>query len=194
MSPRRMWLLAFAAGFVILLAFPTDHAHAQGNLPAPWNVPWNAPGAAVPLAPASSPPSYCTQASRQPETAEDSQVVATGWWLSSSYVSNGSITVVIASSDFGGMCQPSNNQGFVFIDGIFAGALAPFVTGPAEGTPLVKVDGPNFIWATFTLLQAGDLFCCPSRLLGVSYSIDRSSGLPVLVATGINTMTVTYNQ
>jgi hypothetical protein len=117
--------------------------------------------------------------------------VAAGWWLSSSYVSGGGITIVVASSDYGGMCQAANSHGFLFVNDVFAGTLAPFGTGPNEGTPLVKVDHPSFIWATFALLQAGDPFCCPSRVVDVSYAIDSSSGWPVLQVTSVTTATLT---
>jgi hypothetical protein len=120
--------------------------------------------------------------------------VAAGWRLSSGYVSGGGITVVIASNGYGGMCLPANNYGFVFDDGVFAGTLAPFGTGPDQGPPRVSVDSQRFIMATFAAFQAGDPFCCPSREIDVSYTIDRSSGLPVLQVTSVMMETITYDR
>lgn len=196
MPHGRAWSVVLAAGLGLVLAAGGRQARAEGSFPAPWNVPWNVPGAAIPLAPSTTgpPPPYCTAMQRPPETDEDAQVVAAGWWLSSGYVSGRGITVVFAASDYGGMCQPAGNQEFVFAGGVFVGTLSPFGTGPDEGPPLIKVNSPDFLWATFLFLAAGDAFCCPSRVNNVAYGIDRSSGVPVLRVTSVGMATLTYNR
>lgn len=189
-APRAIATLLATLG--LLLAIGGHHARAQAGVPAPWNTPWNTPGGSVPLAPASSstPPTYCAAAAatpRPPETDADAQVAAAGWWLNGGYLSGWGTTVVFAASGYGGMCQPDNNQEFVFIDGVFVGTLAPFTLGPEEGPPRVYLSGPDSVSATFPVYATRDPLCCPSSMADVQYGIDGSSGAPVLTVLSVNT-------
>jgi hypothetical protein len=184
---RTRLTVALVLALALLLPSVGQAATTQPDIPSPWNTAWNTAGMAVPLAvdPATSAEIHCCGSPllglRSPETDEDAQVAAADWWLSGGYLGGWGVTVVFGASSAGGMGQPAGNQAFVFVDDVFAGTMAPFGTGPDEGPPDVRLLSPNSLSATFHFFAAGDLFCCPSIVIDVLYSIDDSSGMPVLV-------------
>lgn len=98
--------------------------------------PWNVPGQAIPTVPtALTPvPDLCAPYVRPAETPEDAQVAAQGWRLYSASQRGWGIVLVGGFVAFDGMCRPVVYQQFVFVDGDFAGTLAP-------GTMLPRTDG-----------------------------------------------------
>jgi len=136
----------------------------------------------------------CVASQRPPETDEDQQVVAAGWRLLGGYVSGWGMKVVLATSDYSGMCQPLGYQEFVFVDAVFAGTVAPAPMGPRQDggldiTSSATISGPDTLGGvTFGRRLAGDSFCCTSGRNGATYTIDRSNGVPVLLVTEVYTL------
>jgi hypothetical protein len=180
-----IWLLAVVA----LVALPHT-VRADGSwLDASPPVQWNQPGMALPTAPAGSNlDPRCLMTSRPVETDEDSAVVNAGWYLVGAYQSGWGIRIVLGASDFDGMCRPFGFQAFAFVDGAFAGTLSPEpMNSRSDGvlTTMQLQDGG--ITAQFSRYAPSDPLCCPSANSIASYTIDRSSKLPVVVLTGSST-------
>jgi LppP/LprE lipoprotein len=176
---------------VICCAFgvtPASAALAPGpgawlETPAPAN--WNSPGAAVPTAP----PPYgdidprCGAQERTSESPEEDQVVAAGWRLFNAARVGWGVWVVDGLVDYDGMCRPNQFQGFVFVDGQFAGTISPApMDSRTDGSGRVlDVRGPGLLTGQFVRYTATDALCCPSSIFTVEYTADRSGNAPVLV-------------
>jgi hypothetical protein len=148
---------------------------------------WNSAGMAIPQAPAanaSGNDSFCAGQQRPPETASDVQLASAGWRLFGVYEGGWGVQVVGAQSDEDGMCRPTGYQYFVFVNGTFAGTIAPVPmdsrTDGAGGRPFISGAGTQ-LTANFTRYTATDPLCCPSSSTEVTYHIDTSGGSPVLV-------------
>lgn len=154
---------------------------------------FNTAGAAIPRSPASSgeifPP--CRTQERTAAGAEESQIAGAGWRLISSWPAQrtGNLTVVMATSDYDGMCRPMAFNGFAFADGRFAGTLAPApmdsrADGVLSGLPqLLPNEG---LAATFQRYAPTDPACCPSRPSArVTYRLGGAAGARVLVPVAI---------
>lgn len=185
-------LLAITVCAVLLLG-ATPVATADGSwLDAEQPAVWNSAGMPPPPGPppaelASIDPRCLTQA-RWPETEEDDAVVAAGWLLSGAYQSGWGMRIITAAGGFDGMCRPLGYQGFVFVDGQFAGTLSPVAmnsrTDGAAGNPTIS--GADRIVATFSRYADTDPLCCPSRLTYAAFRIDRSAGAPVLQLSSVS--------
>jgi len=193
----RARVLAVVAGLGLVFAGDFRVAHADGIwLDQRPVVNWNTPGASVPTAPLPTFPeeAQCVAAQRPPETNEDQQVVAAGWGLLGGYASGWGMKVIVATSDYSGMCQPLGYQEFVFVDAVFAGTVAPAPMGPRQDggldiTSSATISGPDTLGGvTFGRRLAGDSFCCTSGRNGATYTIDRSNGGPVLLVTEVYTL------
>jgi hypothetical protein len=145
---------------------------------------WNTPGMAIPTAPkpnAALDP-RCTERERPAETDEDKALVAKGWRLFSSYQSGWGVTLIAALSDYDGMCRPFGYQFFVFVDGAFAGTIAPEpmnsrFDGAADDVNLWYKDQ---LGAEFRRYAPDDPLCCPSSSTSVQYTIEQTADGPVL--------------
>ena len=149
---------------------------------------WNTPGMAVPAAPLidGNPDPRCTQRDRPPETEEDRALVAAGWRLFLPYQRGWGVTVLAALAASDGMCRPIGYQWFVFVDGVFAGTVAPQpmnarTDGAGQDVHLWFADQLS---AEFVRYAPTDPLCCPSGgTTTVEYRIDRGAAGPVLVPT-----------
>lgn len=156
-------------------------------------VPWNQPRMAVPTAPTHQPLSAttpnCLGTVRPPQSDEDEELVRAGWYLIGQFEGGWGILVILGAAGFDGMCRPLMYQGFVFVDGIFAGTLSPVLmdsrTDGAESRSMIL--GRDSLVATFLRYTESDPLCCPSRISTVTYQIERLSGAPVLVPTMVTT-------
>lgn len=156
-------------------------------------VPWNTPGMAVPAAPpdglALADP-RCGRQQRPPETAEDDAVVAAGWVLFNAYQSGWGVRVIDGLAGYDGMCRPMGYQGFVFVDGVFAGTVSPVPMASrfdgAGRTAVIQPPGDE-LSAVFARYTKDDPLCCPSAASYVTYRIDRVDGSPVLVPVSAST-------
>ena len=183
---KRGWLLAVLTLGLGLAARPGLVGADGAWLDAPL-VPWNVAGMAIPAAPppVGIPPDdpQCAREHRAPQTAEDAAVVAAGWTLFGAYLADAGIALVRGLVGHDGMCRPDGYQGFVFVDGVFAGTISPVLmharTDGAEIRTFIQTaDG---LLTQFARYADTDPLCCPSRMTTVEYRIERSYVGPVLV-------------
>lgn len=154
--------------------------------------PWNLPGGAVPSAPPQDVKfqAPCTRQERGPATPEEMQLAAAGWRLEAYWPAQrqAAAALIVATSNYDGMCRPWLFNVFAFVDGHYAGTLSPAPMNSRTDGVLRSTPGPGFLAdgrmeALFTRYATTDPLCCPS--LGasrVSYRVERASGGPVVVA------------
>lgn len=174
-------LLAHSAG----ITAAADGGWLDAGGPANWNV----VGADVPIAaPSELPIDPRFEARERPaETVEDQQVVQAGWRLFGAYRGGWGVTVLQATSGYDGMGRPWGYQAFVFVDGRFAGTLAPEPMNSREDgalDDLVLQDGEHLA-AEFRRYADRDPLCCPSGAARVQYRIERGTDDPLLVPVAI---------
>ena len=143
-------------------------------------VAWNEAGAPVPAGPRlGDVDPNCAAQARPAELAEDRLVVDQGWRLDGGYQGGWGIILINATADYDGMCRPIGHQTFVFVDGVFAGTLAPEpMNSRTDGTLFQAflqqtVDGLEVI-AQYARYTANDPLCCSSRTTTVTFAIDRA--------------------
>ena len=145
---------------------------------------WNTPGMAIPAAPviAGNPDPRCAERERPAETVEDAALVAQGWRLFLPYQRGWDVTLVSGLAAYDGMCRPFGYQFFVFVDGVYAGTIAPApmdsrTDGAASDVNLWFKDQ---LGAEFLRYTADDPLCCPSRTTSVEYTIATMVDGPVV--------------
>jgi hypothetical protein len=150
---------------------------------------WNAPGMAIPAAPSGDDAflnePFCDRQQRYTETEEDDALVAAGWRLMGTYQSGWGVRIVGALSGYDGMCRPNGYNFFVFVDGVFAGTIAPepmYSRTDGSGGQVYLSAPAEDLSATFSRYTAEDPLCCPSATTFVSYTIERTGTGPVVVA------------
>jgi hypothetical protein len=145
---------------------------------------WNRPGIAIPAAPApvAADSAYCQTLVRPVETAVDAALVAQGWRLFSAYQRGWGITLTGGFVDFDAMCRPVSYQEFVFVDGRFAGTLAPVPMAPRSDGALTdaRITSANHLIATYMRYAPTDPLCCPSDKTVITFSIARTTSGPVV--------------
>jgi hypothetical protein len=116
---------------------------------------------------------------------EDRAVDGKGWFLIGPYEQFGGTSVLLATSSADGMCRPSGFQGFVFVNGAFAGTIAPH---PMESRADASLEGSGIglysaqtVTATFARYSESDPLCCPHGTTTVDYKIVTKNGHAVLV-------------
>lgn len=121
-------------------------------------------------------------------TAEEAAVMAAGWAIfAPTHTGTGKagrdIDVVWGTSGFDGMCRPWGFNGFVFVNGWFAGTISPVemysrIDGVVQD---VDIEGAT-LTATFTQYAPTDPLCCPSEpAILVDYRIFWDDAGPVLM-------------
>ena len=150
----------------------------DGNLAS-----WNTPGSVIPAAPGEAsigfPP--CEPVVRPPETPEDAQVAGRGWLLLAPYQLGWDVSIVQGTLGFDANCRPVTYQVFAFVDGVFAGTLAPEPMLSRDDGALVDVglgaDGVSALYDPYTL---SDGLCCPSAQTRVQFAVERTPAGPVV--------------
>jgi hypothetical protein len=170
---------------------------------------WNAAGVAVPAARELEAAealnvARCGAQERAAVGLEEEQLAAGGWrllsvWptravsgpsapaaqLGSAEATAGRVTLTLATASYDGMCRPVGFNAFVFVDGRYAGTLAPeAVDSRSDGVffaqPALLPGGQ--LEATFTRYAPSDPLCCPSRApVRVSYALEPAGGTWVVV-------------
>jgi hypothetical protein len=153
---------------------------------------WNAPGMAIPAAPSESSSGggmpICEQFVRPPETVEDYQVADRGWLLTSAYQLGWNISIVQGFLRFDAMCRPVAYQQFVFVDGVFAGTLAPQPMVPrTDGALVDSWLGRESVGALYDRYLPTDGLWCPSDHTRIVFAIVRTVTGPVVVPTQAET-------
>ena len=82
-------------------------------------------------------------------------------------------------------CAPERFNLFVFVNGSFAGTVAPAAMTPSRDgvAGAVRVTGADTITVEFARYLPSDSECCPSSRERVSYRIETTGAGPTLVAT-----------
>jgi hypothetical protein len=190
LMPRYSLILVVSG--LLALGIPT-RAQADGAWLDNPLFPWNTSGMAIPTAPPLSSTGelnnpMCLQTVRPAETPEDTALSQAGWMLQGPYHRGWGVTLVTATNDWDGMCRPAGYQGFVFVDGAFAGTVAPSPTfARTDGSFRdIRLLGGDSLSATFVRYAETDPLCCPSRGTSyVTYRIEQSASGPVLVPTDV---------
>ncbi len=82
------------------------------------------------------------------------------------------------------MRRPVAYQQFVFVDGVFAGTLAPQAMMPRTDGALFDVwIGPDEVGALHDRYAPTDGLCCPSAQTRVSFTVERTAAGPVVTPT-----------
>lgn len=146
---------------------------------------WNSPGMPVPTAPtisvAASP--HCAELIRPVETLEDAEVANRGWRLLSTQQQHEGVRLIFGLLSFDANCRPSFYQQFVFVDGVFAGTLAPdFMLPRTDGSlTRARITSADEIRAIYDRYTPEDGLCCPSDESVVTFTIQRTPAGPVAV-------------
>jgi hypothetical protein len=179
---RCLWtVLGLVGAMLALIPQPTgaDGQWLAGDLAS-----WNTPGAVIPATPgeASIGFPYCESVVRPPETPEDAQVAGRGWLLLAPYQLGWDISVIQGTRGFDVNCRPVTYQLFVFVDGVFAGTLAPEpMLSRADGALVdigLGVDGVSALYDRYT---PSDGLCCPYEQTRVWFAVERTPAGPVVV-------------
>jgi hypothetical protein len=162
-----------------LSAAAQDASWLDGDLAS-----WNAPGMAIPNAPdvdGNTDP-RCSERERSATTAEDEAVSAAGWSLFLASQQGWGVTVISGLAGYDGMCRPLGYQSFVFVDGEFAGTVAPepmYARTDGAGSD-VSLWFRNDLTAEFVRYTADDPLCCPSSTTMIIYTIEETANGPVV--------------
>lgn len=181
---------ALAALLLCLLAWPPS-ATAASWLDEPITN-WNVAGAAVPQAPPPEPEPYvvpdrCHGRERAAVSTEEQALADAGWLLEQFWPEkrSGSVDVIVAASEYDGMCRAELFNGFVFSGGQFAGTISP-VNMSARGDGRLASGGvpaayEGALTAAFDRYLERDPFCCPSGgKVSVRYRLMDGGSGPVL--------------
>ncbi|MEO6991958.1 MAG: LppP/LprE family lipoprotein [Candidatus Baltobacteraceae bacterium] len=183
-------ILAFAGA--LGLALGPVAAGAANWLDGPKPAGWNHAGATLPTAPHATDASdfaRCKSMWRQPATAEDKALSAAGWHLFNAYRVYDGTALVDAASGVDGMCRPNGYNEFVFVNGVFAGTLAPHLMDSRTDGALLDTQlyARTSITATFERYDARDPLCCPSRQTSVTYRLEGKGAASIVVPTETTT-------
>ena len=96
----------------------------------------------------------------------------------------------MGTSSADGMCRPEGYQGFVFVDGKFAGTVSPHTMdsrtdGSLSGS--LNLFNAQDVTAQFERFDEKDALCCPHATTTVDYKIETKNGHALLVPTSTYT-------
>jgi hypothetical protein len=173
-----------SVGLLVLSWVAPSPARAQASWLDEPLANWNVPGMEFPsttFEPLVNP--RCLEAARWAETPLDLALVEAGWSLFSPYRAGWGIMLVDGASGYDGMCRPMGYQSFVFVDGVFAGTIAPIpMDSRASGAGTVLSLRGDVLTARFVRYQPTDPLCCPSLgAVVVEYRVERTPDGPLLV-------------
>jgi hypothetical protein len=188
-------IVALVVAAMLMILFLGSASAAGSWLDQPPQ-PWNKAGAAIPIAPpAQLAQQICTTKERSAVNPEEAQLAHAGWRLESYWptLQRANLAIVLALSDYDGMCRPLNFNAYVFGGDAYAGTLSPVslnsrTDGVLNRTPTFSSDG--VIQAIFTRYAPTDPLCCPSRPATiVTYGLVNGAIAPLTMTTGPPTST-----
>lgn len=146
------------------------------------------PGAADPQL---GPGGRCLGTTRPPTALEDHALTQKGWSMVGPYQRYGVLSVVTATAGVDGMCRPAGYQGFVFVNGWFAGTLSPHdmearTDGSITSLSIVLYNQSSFA-VDYVRYTSDDPLCCPRSTSTVQFQIKSLHGKPVVVPTSVST-------
>jgi hypothetical protein len=117
----------------------------------------------------------------------DREIEGAGWSLFNSYEAGWGVTLVTALSGHDGMCRPWGYHAFVYVDGRFAGTLAPDPSAARSDGALftteTRIQDGDHLSVAFVRYADTDPLCCPSRpTVSVTYHVERGPNGPVMIA------------
>jgi hypothetical protein len=155
---------------------------------------WNKAGGTVPRGAAdkSDHDDAAERCQAKPRQTPGARATASAGWVPQLHLDRelikGDLELVGAVSGLDDMCAPVDYNVFVFVGGIYAGALSPNVMKPgtdaSAGVVRFVEDG---ITVEFARYKPGDSTCCPTSRVAVRYRIDRSGERAVLVPMEVRT-------
>ena len=188
---HRMLLRCIAATFCICAGFGPAGASPGSWLDKKPVTAWNKAGAPIPHAPKPNNDnrSACASNIRRAASAADKRLAAAGWQLVGASLQFGGTSVIQAAAGFDGMCRWSGYQAFVFVNGTYAGTLAPAPMESRSDGALsdVHLYSATNVAADFTRYAESDPLCCPSRMSSVTYAFARKPGGTIVAATEVTT-------
>jgi hypothetical protein len=147
-------------------------------LDSPKPASWNQSGMEIPLAPRPSTAvdARCRESARPPQLEEDGRLRDRGWDLVGSFQGGWQTLVILATADYDGMCRPRKYQGFVFVNGVFAGTLSPHEMDSRTDGALGKIslESPTRLVAEYARYSATDPLCCASGSTSVVFELSRN--------------------
>jgi hypothetical protein len=179
-----------AAGLTLLAA-----AGSGSWLDAKTPATWNHAGTALPARPGPRDAELarggrCASSLRPPVGTEDRLLLQRGWSLVGPYQRYGPTVVVMATSSADGMCRPDGFQGFVFVNGTFAGTIAPKLMGARTDGSIAGLSVALFSERDFQIDFArytpNDPLCCPHATSTVLYQV-RTARPPGVAAVSVTT-------
>jgi hypothetical protein len=171
-----MTIATVLAAVVTLLAAGGPGSWLDAKTPVNWNL----AGAALPARSGPrdvelAPGGRCASVVRPQSSVEDRAVVARGWSLVGAYHRFGPTSVVMAMSSADGMCRANGYQAFVFVNGAFAGTLAPHSmdarTDGSIASLSVTLDSATDIEVDFARYNSVDPMCCPHSTSNMFYHV-----------------------
>ncbi len=153
---------------------------------------WNEAGGSIPNPPKINvdPPGVdrCQENIRQPITPEDRAIVRAGWELFGPVQVYESTSVITAMSGVDGMCRPLGYQGFIFVEGQFAGTLSPEPINSRTDGDIEQIFLTNHssLWVNFKRYTKTDALCCPSTLNRVNFTIEPQNAKPILTPVTVS--------
>jgi hypothetical protein len=157
---------------------------------------WNTAAAQLPARPGTpdadlAPGGSCANSVRPATSPEDRALTARGWSLTGPYERYGSLSVVMGTASHDGMCRPDNYQGFVFVNGVFAGTVSPQLmharTDASINLLTVSMFGSTEFAADFSRYSENEPLCCPHATTTVTYQIHSVGGKARAVPTEADT-------
>jgi hypothetical protein len=193
---HRIARLSVAAAMAIFVTAPSatagsaDQSIARAQDSGSWlDQPltnWNQAGMPIPtpVVPTGYAPNpSCASTLRWAETPQDQVLVDTGWSLQAVYMGGWGMTSVYGASAYDGMCRPLGYNGFVFVDGVFAGTISPeLMDSRTSGAGTVTGMQNGRVNARYIRYAAADPLCCPSLpAVDITFQVQSTPGGPVLV-------------
>lgn len=88
-----------------------------------------------------------------------------------------------------GMCRPLGYQGFVFVEGQFAGTLSPKAMNSRLDGDISRIflTSPSTLFVEYKRYNENDALCCPSATSRVSFKIEPKDAKPLLIPLEVAT-------
>ena len=202
------WLRINGFALSLLLTLPAAHGLAQSAgtwLDRPMQG-WNSAGGAIPSArslPVASsatlerckvaaPPGLPAATPNQGSPLAGPSLPRAGWrpYLHQDRaLARLGIEIIGGLTDMTQTCEPVSFNLFVFVDGRFAGTLAPapMTTARDGAVGAVRIVSDTALTAEFARYAASDSECCPSSRVKVTYRIDRGQA-PIVTPVSSQTL------
>lgn len=99
-----------------------------------------------------------------------------------------STSVITAMSGVDGMCRPLGYQGFIFVEGQFAGTLSPDPMNSRTDGDIERIflTSASSLWVNFKRYSKTDALCCPSAINRVTFTIEPQNAKPIVTPVTVS--------